>query len=59
MTTSHTTLPVCPDCGKAVEVLVACGARSYFCNACNELKSSERIRAANPQLFAEQNKENP
>lgn len=44
---------LCPDCGKPVEVLMACGAKSYFCNHCNELKSSQRIRAANPELFEE------
>ncbi|GAB7129213.1 hypothetical protein JCM19000A_37210 [Silvimonas sp. JCM 19000] len=49
----------CPDCGQPVEVLVACGARSYFCNACNELKSSQRIRLANPDQFADQDKETP
>lgn len=43
----------CPDCGKPVEVLQACGATSYFCNHCNELKSSQRIRVANPALFEE------
>ena len=44
---------VCPDCGKSVEILMACGAKSYFCNHCNELKSSQRIRAANPEVFEE------
>ncbi|WP_373975342.1 zinc ribbon domain-containing protein [Chitinibacter sp. SCUT-21] len=45
---------VCPDCGKEIEVLAACGAKSYFCNHCNELKSSSRVREANPTLFPEQ-----
>jgi predicted amidophosphoribosyltransferase len=40
---------LCPDCGKPLEVLAACGAKSYFCNHCNELKSSARVRAANPE----------
>ena len=39
----------CPDCGKPVEVLMACGAKSYFCNHCNELKSSKRIQSVNLQ----------
>ncbi|WP_410498301.1 zinc ribbon domain-containing protein [Chitinibacter sp. S2-10] len=43
--------PLCPDCGKEIEVLKACGAISYFCNHCNELKSSARVKAANPKLF--------
>lgn len=42
------TIAVCPDCGKALEVLKACGAISYFCNDCNELKSSKRIQAVDP-----------
>ncbi|KPC52885.1 YfgJ family double zinc ribbon protein [Amantichitinum ursilacus] len=49
----------CPDCGQPLEVLVACGARSYFCNGCNELKSSQRVRQSNPAQFADQNKETP
>jgi predicted amidophosphoribosyltransferase len=44
---------ICPDCGKDIEVLAACGAKSYFCNHCNELKSSARVRAGNPALFPE------
>ncbi len=50
---SEPAIVLCPDCGKAVEVLKDCGAISYFCNHCNELKSSQRIRAANPALFEE------
>ncbi|QLI83033.1 zinc ribbon domain-containing protein [Chitinibacter fontanus] len=50
---SDNTKPVCPDCGKELEVLAACGAKSYFCNHCNELKSSSRVRSANPSLFPE------
>ena len=38
---------LCPDCGKPIEVLKACGATNYFCNHCNELKSSKRVDAAN------------
>ncbi|WP_084282230.1 YfgJ family double zinc ribbon protein [Deefgea rivuli] len=48
---SDATTLLCPDCGKAIEVLMACGAKSYFCNHCNELKSSKRIQAANPEAF--------
>ncbi|MEI8632385.1 zinc ribbon domain-containing protein [Vibrio sp. PP-XX7] len=29
----------CPDCQAELEKLSACGAVSYFCNSCNELKS--------------------
>nr|WP_086939037.1 zinc ribbon domain-containing protein [Thaumasiovibrio occultus] len=32
----------CPDCGKPLEKLNACGAASFFCNHCNELKSRSR-----------------
>ncbi|WP_081986445.1 zinc-ribbon domain-containing protein [Chitinibacter sp. ZOR0017] len=48
--TESTTLR-CPDCGQALEVLAACGAKSYFCNHCNELKSSQRVKEANPAQF--------
>ncbi|WGY46226.1 zinc ribbon domain-containing protein [Vibrio sp. ABG19] len=34
----------CPDCAAAMEKLQACGAASYFCNQCNELKSKSRVR---------------
>ncbi|WP_159738655.1 zinc ribbon domain-containing protein [Vibrio atypicus] len=34
----------CPDCDTALEKLQACGAASYFCNSCNELKSKSRVR---------------
>ncbi|WP_081470324.1 zinc ribbon domain-containing protein [Photobacterium profundum] len=33
----------CPDCEHEMEKLQACGSASYFCNACNELKSKSRI----------------
>lgn len=33
----------CPTCNDEVEVLNACGAVSFFCNTCNELKSSKTI----------------
>ncbi|WP_297577202.1 zinc-ribbon domain-containing protein [uncultured Deefgea sp.] len=45
---------VCPDCGKEIEVLKACGASNFFCNHCNELKSSQRVKAANPLVFPAQ-----
>ncbi|MDR3428366.1 MULTISPECIES: zinc-ribbon domain-containing protein [Silvimonas] len=57
MTDSQTTTPLCPDCGKPLEVLIACGARDYFCNSCNELKSKTRVREANAALFDAQSKE--
>ncbi|KHT64482.1 DNA ligase [Photobacterium gaetbulicola] len=34
----------CPDCEAELEKLQACGAASYFCNSCNELKSKSRVR---------------
>jgi predicted amidophosphoribosyltransferase len=34
----------CPDCEAELEKLQACGAASYFCNTCNELKSKSRAR---------------
>ena len=34
----------CPDCDAELEKLQACGAASYFCNSCNELKSKSRVR---------------
>lgn len=34
----------CPDCEAELEKLQACGAASYFCNRCNELKSKSRVR---------------
>ena len=33
----------CPECGHQLEKLQACGAASYFCNHCNELKSKSRL----------------
>ncbi|HSC80018.1 MAG TPA: zinc-ribbon domain-containing protein [Chitinolyticbacter sp.] len=44
MSESQTTIP-CPDCGQPLEVLQACGAKSYICPHCNELKSKSRIEA--------------
>ena len=34
----------CPDCAAAMDKLQACGAASYFCPKCNELKSKSRAR---------------
>ena len=34
----------CPDCSKEMEKLNACGAPSYFCHDCNELKSKSRAK---------------
>ncbi|WP_428772258.1 zinc ribbon domain-containing protein [Vibrio sp.] len=34
----------CPDCPAELEKLQACGAASYFCPQCNELKSKSRVR---------------
>lgn len=34
----------CPDCQNEVDKIQACGAVSYFCPSCNELKSKSRIR---------------
>ena len=34
----------CPECEAELEKLQACGAASYFCNACNELKSKSKVR---------------
>lgn len=33
----------CPDCKNVIEKLQACGAVSYFCNHCKELKSKSRV----------------
>lgn len=33
----------CPKCNQELEVLSSCGAVNYFCNTCNELKSSKSI----------------
>ena len=33
----------CPDCSAEMEKLQACGAASYFCDICNELKSKSRV----------------
>lgn len=37
-------LAFCPDCEQALEKLNACGAASYFCPQCHELKSKSRVR---------------
>lgn len=34
----------CPACNGELEKLQACGAASYFCNQCNELKSKSKIQ---------------
>ncbi|UXI00697.1 zinc ribbon domain-containing protein [Photobacterium sp. TY1-4] len=34
----------CPDCEQELEKLNACGAASYFCPQCHELKSKSRVR---------------
>lgn len=34
----------CPECDSELEKLQACGAASYFCNSCNELKSKSRVK---------------
>lgn len=34
----------CPDCGKPLDVMKACGATQYFCPHCNSLKSGTRVR---------------
>ncbi len=34
----------CSDCNAKMEKLAACGATSYFCNNCNELKSKSKAR---------------
>ncbi|MFH0264600.1 zinc ribbon domain-containing protein [Vibrio rumoiensis] len=36
-------LAFCPDCKWQAEKIQACGAVSYFCPNCNELKSKSRI----------------
>ncbi len=33
----------CPVCHDEVEIVQACGAVNYFCNTCNELKSSKVV----------------
>ncbi|GGP19760.1 YfgJ family double zinc ribbon protein [Silvimonas iriomotensis] len=58
MSDTQTPAMLCPDCGKPLEELVACGARDYFCNSCNELKSKTRVRETNAALLAAQSKEN-
>ncbi len=37
-------LAYCPKCDSELEKLQACGAASYFCNTCNELKSKSTVR---------------
>ena len=34
---------VCADCGAELERIAACGASSWFCNQCNELKSKSAV----------------
>jgi predicted amidophosphoribosyltransferase len=46
-------VPICPDCKRPLDVIAACGSISYFCDHCNLLKSSKRVREANPELFKE------
>lgn len=46
-------VPLCPDCKRPLDVVAACGSISYFCDHCNLLKSSKRVREANPELFKE------
>ncbi|UXY17159.1 zinc ribbon domain-containing protein [Chitiniphilus purpureus] len=53
MTIEPRRIPACPDCSRPLEVLKSCGASSYFCNHCNELKGSARVREANPSLFSD------
>lgn len=38
-----TKVGICPDCQSDMEKLAACGAVSYFCPQCNELKSKSRV----------------
>lgn len=35
---------VCDQCGESLERLQACGAVSWFCNHCNQLKSSRSVQ---------------
>ncbi|SHO58087.1 zinc ribbon domain-containing protein [Vibrio quintilis] len=37
--TYYRKIAYCPDCKAELEKLSACGAVSYFCNSCHELKS--------------------
>lgn len=39
-----TKVAYCPTCDSELEKLQACGAASYFCNSCNELKSKSKVR---------------
>ncbi|MDG3087244.1 zinc ribbon domain-containing protein [Vibrio hannami] len=41
---SYKKFAYCPDCDAELEKLQACGAASYFCNTCNELKSKSLAR---------------
>ncbi len=41
---SYKKVAYCPDCSAELEKLQACGAESYFCNTCNELKSKSRAK---------------
>ena len=42
--TKYKKIAFCPECDQLLEKLQACGAASYFCNHCNELKSKSRVR---------------
>lgn len=48
----------CPTCNNEVEVLNACGAVSFFCNTCNELKSSKVVLNEEENDKATENKHN-
>ncbi|WP_252036595.1 MULTISPECIES: zinc ribbon domain-containing protein [Vibrio] len=41
---NYTKVGYCPDCNKQLEKIQACGAASYFCHSCNELKSKSKVR---------------
>jgi predicted amidophosphoribosyltransferase len=53
MSSDFKAVPLCPDCKRPLDVVAACGSVSYFCDHCNLLKSSKRVREANPELFKE------
>ncbi len=48
----------CPTCNDEVEVLNACGAVSFFCHRCNELKSSKVVLTIEENEYAINSKEN-
>lgn len=41
---SYKKVAYCPVCEAELEKLQACGAVSYFCNTCNEMKSKSAVR---------------